>query len=122
MDKIALSNDQKRMLLSLSRNIDIYDIGMSRPAMSYAADELENNGLIRCAWGEGHTLEAARLTNKGTAYIDEYPDLDNPEPTEMQVLEKENLVLQNENLRHEKKMRKWKILSKVLGKFFPFLE
>lgn len=122
MDKITMDGCQKRLLLILSQKVDISSAGISRLQLTNAADELEKNGLIKCAWGEGHTLEDARLTSKGAAYIEEYPNLDNPGPTEMQELEKENLMLQNESLRHEKKMRKWKILSKVLGKLFPFLE
>lgn len=45
----------------------------------YAFDALEKNGLIRVAWGEGHTPTYARITPKGLSYLFEYPDLENLE-------------------------------------------
>ena len=53
---------------------DCYD----RSLFNRCADSLERKGLVRCAWGEGHILIDARISDFGLVYMGDNPSLRNP--------------------------------------------
>lgn len=79
-----------------------------------AALGLLQKRIIRGTPTIGECLSCISLTNLGKTYIELYPDLPTPTDMKLRKLQEENLKLQNENLRYQKKLR-WSIVLTIIS-------
>lgn len=77
MERIRLSKQEKTVLRMLANGCGCPDT-YPRHIFVAAVGSLEKKGLAQGAWTEGHTLEDARITRQGLAYLSQNPALRNP--------------------------------------------
>lgn len=78
MEKLKLSENEKRLLRNISADVGYWPDGMSNELVSCAASVLERLGLVRVEWESGHIAANALLTDYGRAYILANPHLRGP--------------------------------------------
>lgn len=125
MELIYLSNIEKEILLSLNQKD--YGIGdlpqLTKEELSASIDYLMEKGLVSASFLTGHVVHRARILDKGKVYIKWNPELKNPvSKDDIDKLTAENLVLQNDELKHKETIRKqesiirmWQVISAILG-------
>lgn len=125
MEKVYLSDTEKRILRHLSNNSfntkTFPDLAESDIAV--AIDTLVTHKFVNAVFASGHIACIANITHKGIVYLKENPELVNPaSKSEINDLTKQNLVLQNNELIYKSKIRKqesiirfWQLVSAFLG-------
>lgn len=77
MERIRLSRQEKTVLRMLANRCGCPDT-YPRHVFVSAVGSLEQKGLARGAWTEGHALEDVRITRQGMVYLSQNPTLQNP--------------------------------------------
>lgn len=77
MERIRLTRDEK-VILRLIHACEEVPNSVDRSLLIRCVWSLEDKGLVKGAWLEGHDLEDVRLTERGIVYICENPSLRNP--------------------------------------------
>lgn len=78
MERIRLSQTEKKCLLLLNRHgFESLDT-IARSQVCRALRSLENKGMVNVAWIEGGDYEAVKLSLNGRSYLIENPKLRNP--------------------------------------------
>lgn len=75
--RIKLEKQSKKVLRMLANGEQCSSLYKDY-AFIHAMDELQENGLAKGYWVEGHTLEGAFITPRGERYIRQNPHLYNP--------------------------------------------
>jgi hypothetical protein len=115
MDKIFLTEPEKTVLRELCNGNDVRKIdGLTSEVLGQAAKLLKEKEFVRAVVNYGKLLDIA-IEPKGKAYLELYPNLDNPVYVDIEQLQKDYLQLRNDELRYKKKVRVWKIIAAILG-------
>lgn len=125
MRDFVLDNDEKSVLRFLYENPsgDIEKFNALPPyRVSAASKSLKVKGLINAHFEEGGKAVAAIITDTGRSYMDLNPNLEDPVNVEIEKLQKENLILQNNDLKYkatirqqERVIRFWQVSNAVVG-------
>lgn len=122
MNKTQLCNTSKKLLRALYNNEDWEELpGITQAQLVGAAKQLTDLELVKSVINYGE-LYAIDIEPLGIAYIEEYPDLDDPVSVDIEKLTKQNLTLQNDALEYQAKIRKqegrirlWQFITAILA-------
>lgn len=126
MNELRLTDDEKAALRLLYENA--YDINnfsnFPQHRVSAALESLHNNMLIDARLAENGSIIYAKINSSGKSYVDSNPNLNDPASVEIEKLQKENLILQNNDLEYratirqqERVIRFWQVSNAVVGLF-----
>jgi hypothetical protein len=115
VNKISLTEPEKAVLRELHKGGDVRKMEtLTANVLGQAAESLKGKGFVRAIVNYGKLVDIA-IKPQGIAYMEMYPDLDDPISVENEKLQVENLRLQNDDLRYKKKIRTWQIVATILG-------
>lgn len=125
MEEPILSSDEKEVLRFLYDNrygdIEKFN-GLSKIRVNTAVISLRAKKLISAHCDNDNNVASARIDSLGITYIDKNPNLEDPISADIESLTKQNLILQNNELEYQIKIRKqkttiriWQLISLIFG-------
>ena len=116
MERYEFSEREKQLLQALSEEKTAAELmqAFSMEELHAYLSQMRERGLVSYTFTISGLL-FAQLTNTGSVYLKENPNLDPPLKTEVEHLQKKNLQLDIELNEANRKLRSWKRLAVILG-------